>query len=407
MATSTTTSKSEPAQSNPSSSTPAIPPPQQRPPPPFLFQGPPSLNTSNLSLPPSLLASPHNHTSPHNNATAKPSLATSTAHHIHQPTLLRHHSTHSIPPDISAVPSDATTTLTTKLASAPGSTPSSPLMRASRFPAQGQGPGLGYGLGYGTGTGLGMGLGNGRGQHAHAPAHGDMDGSARGDPDALWQQMQNTLAEVELSAMNGDHVFGTQHARALEELRDKQLALALAWARSEADEVVENPPVEESASATTTTGPTTTGKGGGTGAASSGGAGGGTGTGGGAESMRKDSNATATDEGTKERFMSETTERDILLARKRREANDRYFDRVNSGVLDVVTKLEEVALAMRVVERESKEIWNEAADDVENDNDDDGSDHVDVDASVDGPSATGSATASTTTSRHHRGPMPD
>ncbi|KLJ13652.1 hypothetical protein EMPG_11434 [Blastomyces silverae] len=404
MGTSTTTtaSKSEPTQSNPSSSTPAIPPSQQRLPRPFLFQGPPSLNTSNLSLPPSLLPGSHNYTSPPNNATAKPSLATSAAHHIHQPPLLRHHSTHSIPPDISAATSDATTTLTTKLASAPGSTPSSPLMRASRFPAQGQGPGLGFGLGYGTGTGLRMGLGHGRSQHAHAPTHGDMDGSARGDADALWQQMQNTLAEVELSAMNGDHVFGTQHARALEELRDKQLALALAWARSEADEVVENPPVEESASATTATGPTTTGKGGGTGTSGAGG-GGGTGGGGGAESMRKDSTATATDEGTKEKFMSETTERDILLARKRREANDRYFDRVNSGVLDVVAKLEEVALAMRVVERESKEIWNETADDVENDNDDDASDHVDVD----GPSASGSATASTTTSRHRRGTIPD
>ncbi|OJD09446.1 hypothetical protein ACJ73_10308 [Blastomyces percursus] len=267
MATSTTTtaSKSEPTQSNPSSSTPAIPPSQQRLPPPFLFQGPPSLNTSNLSLPPSLLPGSHNYASPSNNATAKPSLATSAAHHIHQPPLLRHHSTHSIPPEISAVTSDATTSLTTKLAPAQGSTPSSPLMRASRFPAQGQGPGLGYGLGYVAGTGLRMGLDHGKSQHSHVPAHGDVDGNARGDADALWQQMQNTLAEVELSAMNGDHVFGTQHAKALKELREKQLALALAWARSEVDEVVEYPPVEESASTTTTPGPTMTGKGGGTG----------------------------------------------------------------------------------------------------------------------------------------------
>ncbi|OJD09571.1 hypothetical protein ACJ73_10215 [Blastomyces percursus] len=98
--------------------------------------------------------------------------------------------------------------------------------------------------------------------------------------------------------------------------------------------------------------------------------------------------------------MSETTERDILLARKRREANDRYFDRVNSGVLDVVAKLEEVALAMRVVERESKEIWNDTTDDVENDNDAGVSDHVNEDVDVDGASAAGSATASNTT-RHH------
>jgi septum formation topological specificity factor MinE len=57
--------------------------------------------------------------------------------------------------------------------------------------------------------------------------------------------------------------------------------------------------------------------------------------------------------------MEEETEVDILLARKRREANDRYFQRVNQGVLDVVSKLEEVAIAMRAVEQESKELWGD------------------------------------------------
>src|SRR5204862_3686372 len=65
----------------------------------------------------------------------------------------------------------------------------------------------------------------------------------------------------------------------------------------------------------------------------------------------------ATEEGCR-KTLDEETEKDILLARKRREANDRYFNRVSSGVLDVVAKLEEVALAMRAVERESKEIWS-------------------------------------------------
>ncbi|KAG5292840.1 hypothetical protein I7I48_05046 [Histoplasma ohiense] len=94
--------------------------------------------------------------------------------------------------------------------------------------------------------------------------------------------------------------------------------------------------------------------------------------------------------------MSEKTERDILLARKRREANDRYFDRVNSGVLDVVAKLEEVASAMRVVERESKDIWNESGDD--------GNDGENDSNHMDGHSAVGSAAASTTTttSRNHQ-----
>lgn len=50
---------------------------------------------------------------------------------------------------------------------------------------------------------------------------------------------------------------------------------------------------------------------------------------------------------------------DILLARKRREANDRYFQRVNEGLLDVVEKLELVAVSMRAVEQESKDMWFE------------------------------------------------
>ncbi|OAX83869.1 hypothetical protein ACJ72_01771 [Emergomyces africanus] len=402
MATPKTASKSEQTQARPSSSSSSNPKPpsQQRALPPFFFQGPPSLNTSNLSLPPSLL--------PGSNTTAKPTSAASATHSPHPPPLFRQDSTRSIPPNLTATTGTFpltytgtnTTTTTNNTAPAPGSTSGSPLMRSSRFPGQGQAHGLGYGLAHGTGTGTPMGLRQGHNAHAH----GEMDGSkASGGADALWQQMQNTLAEVELSAMNGDHVFGTQHAKALEELRDKQLALALAWARSEADEVVENPPADEgvSAAGTSATGVSTNNKGaGGTGAgvAAGGAPGGAGGTAGGADSTRNDSTATATDEGTQQKFMGEKTEKDILLARKRREANDRYFDRVNSGVLDVVAKLEEVALAMRVVERESKEIWNESGDDEDED-----------DGDVDGPSATasaaGSAAASTTTSRYHHSTM--
>jgi len=60
-----------------------------------------------------------------------------------------------------------------------------------------------------------------------------------------------------------------------------------------------------------------------------------------------------------ENEMEKETEADILLARKRRETNDRYFQRVNEGVLDVVAKLEEVANAMKAVEQESRDIWGE------------------------------------------------
>lgn len=142
--------------------------------------------------------------------------------------------------------------------------------------------------------------------------------------------MQATLAEVELSAVSGTHVFGAEHSKALEELRTAQIALAQAWARSEADDVIENPDKVDVNSVK--------GKGA-------------LGNDGGQEP------GLAEPKGSK---LEEETEGDILLARKRREANDRYFKRVNGGVLDVVGRLEEVAAAMGKVEKESREIWNES-----------------------------------------------
>ncbi|KAH6640676.1 hypothetical protein F5144DRAFT_544835 [Chaetomium tenue] len=151
--------------------------------------------------------------------------------------------------------------------------------------------------------------------------------------DALWAEMQATLEAVELTAGGSSggggagrdtaartstaRVFSPDHERKLDELRAAQIALAQAWARSEADEAIE-----------------TTAAGG----------------------------AGAAGEGTERsggKKVEEETEVDILLARKRREANDRYFQRVNQGVLDVVSKLEEVAIAMRAVEQESKELWGD------------------------------------------------
>jgi len=168
--------------------------------------------------------------------------------------------------------------------------------------------------------------------------------------------MQSTLEEVELSAVNGTHVFGPEHSKALEELRAAQIGLAQAWARSEADEAVESADKEskvigskvgggvlgsEGRSALDPAG--TEGKGS---TAASG-------------SQRPGSSGL----GTAERLgnkLEEETEADILLARRRREANDKYFQRVNLGVLDVVAKLEEVANAMRSVEQESRDIWGES-----------------------------------------------
>lgn len=171
--------------------------------------------------------------------------------------------------------------------------------------------------------------------------------------DALWAEMQSTLEEVELSAVSGTHVFGAEHSKALDELRTAQIALAQAWARSEADEAMEmdakDAPVVKGAAMLgidMASGGTAA-----TPAAGSDGAG--TGAGAGGAGTRKERR------GSK---LEAETENDILLARKRREANDRYFERVNGGVLDVVSKLEDVAVAMRGVEQESRDIWSESED---------------------------------------------
>ncbi|CZR59560.1 uncharacterized protein PAC_09454 [Phialocephala subalpina] len=188
--------------------------------------------------------------------------------------------------------------------------------------------------------------------------HHDSEGKKQADrTDALWAEMQSTLEEVELSAVSGTHVFGQEHARALEGLRTAQIELAQAWARSEADDVVDSTDKESKVVSgsrglgavgsegrsmlDTVVGGSTVASGSGR-PGSSGNAGGTLGT----EVMGQE--------------LEEETQADILLARKRREANDKYFQRVNEGVLDVVAKLEEVASAMKAVEQESRDIWGES-----------------------------------------------
>lgn len=176
--------------------------------------------------------------------------------------------------------------------------------------------------------------------------------------DALWAEMQSTLEEVELSASGGTHVFGPEHDKRLAELRAAQIALAQAWARNE---------VDTSSDATSKIRPDDKGT----------------------EDVRAatktQTNDTSlkhvdTEDGSKaavnpaatratvenenveklELRLEDQTEADILVARKRREANDLYFEKVNNGVLDVVDKLEQVAIAMRAVEQESKDVvWGE------------------------------------------------
>ncbi|KAI1820543.1 hypothetical protein F4861DRAFT_54753 [Xylaria intraflava] len=162
--------------------------------------------------------------------------------------------------------------------------------------------------------------------------------------DALWAEMQATLEEAELSASGGTRVFGPDHDRKLAELRVAQIALAQAWVRSETDDAVAGGSIApesetrnlkgalgdvgDAGKSTTGTGSTQPGSGG--------------------------------LEGEKlSAKLEEETERDILLARNRREANDRYFSKVDQGVRDVVAKLEDVAIAMRAVEQETRGFWGE------------------------------------------------
>lgn len=166
--------------------------------------------------------------------------------------------------------------------------------------------------------------------------------------DALWAQMQSTLEEVELTAVNGTHVFGGEHTKALEGLRQAQIELAQAWARSEADDAVET--IDKDMKAVKSSGVGSDGRSG-------------------AEDAdgRSNVNSGSARPGSSggrpaepESKMDEDTEADIRLARRRREANDHYFERVNRGVLDVVNKLEGVAVAMKAVEKESRDIWDES-----------------------------------------------
>ncbi|KAL4946252.1 hypothetical protein BDV06DRAFT_152581 [Aspergillus oleicola] len=154
-------------------------------------------------------------------------------------------------------------------------------------------------------------------------SRGEVDGS-----DALWEEMQSVLSDVEVSAAVRGHVFGEKHSEALEDLRMKHLRLAQAWGRGDG----EDEGVDPKAAATK---PPSLKK----------------------ESQNMGDTSGEADESSKD--LDEETEKDIQLARERREANDRYFDRVNSSVLDVVAKLEDIAQAMRTMEAESKDIWSE------------------------------------------------
>jgi hypothetical protein len=168
--------------------------------------------------------------------------------------------------------------------------------------------------------------------------------------------MQATLQDLQLSATGGTHVFGPDHERKLAELRSAQIALAQAWARNEADEATD---LGLQDNVTSAAGDELRNLKGNSADATKSGNGDGTD---GAKSSAAPTNTQPGSSGGIDRLgskLEEETESDILSARKRREANDIYFQRVNNGVIDVVAKLEEVAHAMRAIEQESRELWNE------------------------------------------------
>lgn len=153
--------------------------------------------------------------------------------------------------------------------------------------------------------------------------------------------MQNTLEEVELSAIKGPGmtVFGSDHSRALDELRRAQIELAKAWARSEAEENEGSGEQQKTQDIKATDLASQT-----------------------FSNSRDNTGASKGDKMFDRIKLEEETEKDIELSRKRREENDRYFEKVNKGVQEVVVRLEEVAKAMRGVESESKEIWGYGSD---------------------------------------------
>ncbi|KAI0901347.1 hypothetical protein F4806DRAFT_451937 [Annulohypoxylon nitens] len=187
--------------------------------------------------------------------------------------------------------------------------------------------------------------------------------------DALWAEMQATLEEVELSASGGTHVFGPEHDRKLAELRAAQIRLAQAWARGETEDAIETTneatnlkgalgEMGISAAAGTGLGTTISASAGRTAGTAADGTEAGKSTVGTGSVQRPGSSGTGRERlGAK---LEEETEKDILLARNRREANDRYFSKIDQGVRDVVEKLEEVAIAMKAVEEETRNIWGDS-----------------------------------------------
>lgn len=156
--------------------------------------------------------------------------------------------------------------------------------------------------------------------------------------DAHWAALQSTLSDIELSAASSAHVFNSNHAKALEELRAAQVELARAWGQTDAEDVstVPSPDLRMNKE---------------NGAKKD-------------EDKQHHSNHHKDQEKQaeqNERKFSTATTLDLTSAARRREASDKYFAAVKGGVADVVRKLDGVADAMREVEMQSRDIWGDDA----------------------------------------------
>ena len=171
--------------------------------------------------------------------------------------------------------------------------------------------------------------------------------------DAKWREMQSTLNEVELTAQSSTHVFGESHSKALDDLRQAQIALAKAWGRGNETQATDNDDLVADLNVNRFKGAedlaierARTGR------------------------KRTDTEASASTVLSDESQLSENsvrsgrsqledeTAQDIRLASERRAANEAYFKKVDQGVKEVVEKLEKVAEAMRGVEGESRSLWS-------------------------------------------------
>ncbi|EGP87079.1 uncharacterized protein MYCGRDRAFT_17876, partial [Zymoseptoria tritici IPO323] len=151
--------------------------------------------------------------------------------------------------------------------------------------------------------------------------------------ESRWKDMRATLNEVEITAQSSTHVFGEAHAAALDTLRQAQVELARAWGRGADDLAFDRANRVRKRGDTNTSAST---------------------------ALSDESGLSEERAKSGETRLEDETAQDVKLASERRAANEAYFKKVDSGVKDVVAKLEKVAEAMRGVESEGRSLWSES-----------------------------------------------